>query len=731
MMGYPEQPVLRPAEAPFTSPAPQAVSEEPPSSYEARPLPLIGRLPQRVQVRSLLILLAVGLVMTIVFLWMSTQNATMIATQTEIAGDALMHSQRIGKATPNAIQGNTEAFKQLADSRKELKQDLDLLANGGMYKGVSIPAAGLQIGRTVAAVQKVWSNTDKAAAVILAREKELADFGKTLRKLNGISPLLLDLSEQVATIKFESGATPREVSASSQLVMLTQRLARSANEFLTAEGVNPETAFLLGKDTNTFRDIVSGFLNGSELLRLSATKNPVEREKLVALEHAFAEYQGDVTVVLSNMKNFVSAKQSEQLIFSENELLKQRLSALQNIYRNDLDTESVPFWLMLGSAFLSLLAVAGISWVQLQDGHRRAHEADMRRLKAEGQRLQAIKQELDASNVNDQNQAAILRLMNELQEVADGDLTIQATVSEDITGAIADSVNYTVEELRGLVGRVTATAKKVTTASDQAQTISTELLEASQSQSRDIKETTRAVLEMAVQITDVSKSASASVDVARQSVSAAEEGSKAVENAITGMNEIREQIQETSKRIKRLGESSQEIGEITELISDITEQTNVLALNAAIQAASAGEAGRGFSVVAEEVQRLAERSGAATKQIGALVRTIQTDTHDAVVAMEKSTQGVVEGAKLSDAAGAALSEIRRVSNRLAELIQNFSLATEQQAQSANGVASSIQNILIVTEKTREGTSQTAVSIRELSKLAEDLSSSVSRFRVTS
>jgi len=323
-----------------------------------------------------------------------------------------------------------------------------------------------------------------------------------------------------------------------------------------------------------------------------------------------------------------------------------------------------------------------------------------------------------------------LRLMNELQEVADGDLTIQATVSEDITGAIADSVNYTVEELRGLVGRVTNTAEQVTSASNQAESVSLALLNASQQQAREIKDAGESMITMANDITEVSKSANESADVARNSVAAAEQGANAVQNAIKGMDEIREQIQETSKRIKRLGESSQEIGEITELISDITEQTNVLALNAAIQAASAGEAGRGFSVVAEEVQRLAERSAEATKQIGALVKTIQTDTHDAVSAMEKSTQGVVEGAKLSDAAGAALSEIRRISNQLADLIQGISHSTQQQATSANGVAQNIQHILTITEQTQDGTQQTAHSIRELSGLAQELKNSVSRFRVT-
>jgi twitching motility protein PilJ len=692
-------------------------------------LPLIAHLPLERQVRVLLLILGASLAAGAAFVWVNSNHSMLASTQTQIAGDALMHSQRIGKAAPNAIQGNLEAFKQLDESRRDFNRDLTVLLKGGEYQGREIAPPSGDMEKILVDTRKVWDNSDKAAETILKLKKELTGFGATLQKLNSLSPLLLELTEQIATLKTQGGATPREISAAGQLVMLTQRLGRSANEFLTSEGVNPETAFLLGKDTNTFRDIIDGFLNGSDVLRLSATKDPDIREKLQELQNAFSEYQQSVASILGNLQNFIAAKQSEQLIFAENETLKQRITTLQKAYRQEEDSQHWSSWMMIASAMLALLAATGIALVLLQDTRNRAREAEQQRQEAEEQRLEALAKEEEAKRANDQNQAAILRLMNELQEVADGDLTVQATVSEDITGAIADSVNYTVEELRGLVGRVTKTAEAVTSASNQAQSISDGLLAASQQQSREIQETGQAVLEMAVQITDVSRSANESAEVARQSVTAAEEGAKAVEDAIRGMNEIREHIQETSKRIKRLGESSQEIGEITELISDITEQTNVLALNAAIQAASAGEAGRGFSVVAEEVQRLAERSGEATKQIGALVRTIQTDTHDAVAAMEKSTQGVVEGAKLSDAAGAALAEIRRVSNRLADLIQGISSATEQQATSANGVAKNIQNILTVTEQTQEGTQQTAESIRELAKLAEELKNSVSRFRI--
>ena len=317
---------------------------------------------------------------------------------------------------------------------------------------------------------------------------------------------------------------------------------------------------------------------------------------------------------------------------------------------------------------LAVLCAVGLAWQQRQMVRQHQLQADKARAEALAQEKKALAQEKDAKRVNDATQAAILRLMNELQLVAEGDLTQQATVTEDITGAIADSVNYTVEELRTLVGQVQAAAQRVGDTTAQVENTSIELLAASTEQLREIRETGQSVLDMSNRITQVSSQAQGSADAAHKALQAAESGAKAVQDAIGGMNTIREQIQETAKRIKRLGESSQEIGEITELISDITEQTNVLALNAAIQAASAGEAGRGFSVVAEEVQRLAERSADATRQIAVLVRAIQADTQDAVLAMERSTHEVVAGARLSDNAGAALADIDHLSRQVAELI---------------------------------------------------------------
>lgn len=332
---------------------------------------------------------------------------------------------------------------------------------------------------------------------------------------------------------------------------------------------------------------------------------------------------------------------------------------------------------------------------------------------------------------NRHNQDAILQLLDEMGDLADGDLTVSATVTEDITGAIADSINYTIDALRDLVENINSTTVHVASAAQETQATAIHLTDASEHQAQQITEVSTAITDMAGSIEQVSQNASQSSEVAKQSVDLASEGNNAVKDAITGMDTIREHIQETSKRIKRLGESSQEIGDIVELINDIAEQTNILSLNAAIQATMAGEAGRGFAVVADEVQRLAERSGNATKQIDALVRTIQSDTNEAISSMEKSTAGVVSGAKLTQDAGAALVQIETVSHQLANLIDNISDAAKQQAQAAVSTSNSMNVIQEITMQTSTGTNESAASIGRLLDLTNDLRKSVSGFTLPS
>ena len=685
---------------------------------EAFAVPLLGTRSAAAHQRVLSILLALSLIALAAMVYWTVSQTDRGAQQVGAIGQSLMQSQRLAKSVSQALIGSPEAFPELKESSTALASNVRGLQSGS----ATVPALGEAYSAEVGKIVPLMERAEKNAATVLGEQKTLTEVGTALRSVSRQSSDLLEVAETISSLKLQQNAPPAEISAAGQLVMLTQRIGKSASEFLTMEGVSSEAVFLLRKDLNSFKEIGEGLLDGSQELRLAPTRDEQTRERLTALLKMYEETRAQAGGILGNLQGLVSAREAQTAIVAESEPLRKELEGLQDKLSSVSGLGLTGLLLLLIPAALALLAALGLAYVQLRDSRQR-------QMLAEQQRHSAELQQQEGKRVNDANQAAILRLMNELQTVAEGDLTQEATVTEDITGAIADSVNYTVEELRSLVGNVQSTATRVAQTTSKVETTSTELLATSTEQLREIRETGQSVLDMAARINDVSAQAQESASVARQSLQAAESGLTAVQNAIGGMNSIRDQIQETSKRIKRLGESSQEIGEITELIADITEQTNVLALNAAIQAASAGEAGRGFSVVAEEVQRLAERSGDATRQIAALVKAIQTDTQDAVAAMERSTQGVVEGARLSDNAGTALSEIDSVSRRLADLIEQISSAASKEADQANEVASNIQHIFAVTEQTGESTRSTANQVRDLARMADELRQSVARFKI--
>lgn len=683
-------------------------------------LPIFGTGSVNSHQRKLLVILAIsGMALVGSFGWVLRENDR-AAQQVAATGQALMQAQRVAKSGTQALLGVPHAFIELKDSVQVFASNARGLAQGDAALNLVPVKESYQAD--VQAMLKQAETTEKNAKAVLKQEDVLIKVAQALRNVNQQSSALLDLSETVGSLLMQDKIIREEIEAITQMGMLTQRIGKSANEFQSIEGVNPEAVFLLGKDLNTFQEIVKGLLTGNEELGLPGTANPQARQQLTTLLAQYEATRTDAETILSNLQGLVSAREAQSAVVGDSEPLREKLEALQQRLSADAGVGLVQLAVLGGLALIVLLSGIGIARVALLDSRQRQQQAEQ-------QQREARLQEQEAKRINDANQAAILRLMNELQNLADGDLTQEATVTEDITGAIADSVNYTVEELRLLVGSVQKTASQVVDTTTQVDNTSAQLLAISTEQLREIRGTGQAILDMAQRITEVSAQAQSSAEVANQSLLSAEQGQKAVQDTIGGMNAIRDQMQETSKRIKRLGESSQEIGEITELISDITEQTNVLALNAAIQAASAGEAGRGFSVVAEEVQRLAERSGEATRQIATLVRTIQTDTQDTVAAMERATLGVVEGARLSDSAGAALAEIHSVSRRLAQLIDEISKTTQHEASLANEVADDIQHIFVVTEQTGEGTRSTAEQVRELARMAQELRQSVTRFRI--
>lgn len=588
-------------------------------------------------------------------------------TRASLGHQINIEAYQLGRAVPLALGGQTNAFTDMRAVYDDFESILNIIAKGGEYKGVRLSPSSGDITAAANAVLQEWAKVE-------AR----------------ISAMLVQQGAFTALATFVAEGTQAKMWNSP----IGERMVRIASQLASAQTMDKATTTALVKDLRMQLEFVvskgeSGDLGTSAVALLAAL--PAEAE-------ALATARDNGIALLTRLQPLSNSTDALLSAFGSLEEQGAMYTALFAIF---------------GSLVLTSLVV--VVKIFNEEAAERNAESETLRMQAETER--------------NASQDAILRLMNEMGDLADGDLTIRATVTEDITGAIADSVNYTIEELSVLVKRINDAATRVAAASETAQKTTDELLSATETQSQEIRTANTSVLSMAESMTNVSANASESARVALVSLAAAQKGSAAVSNSIKGMNEIRQQIQETSKRIKRLGESSQEIGEIVELISDITEQTNVLALNAAIQAASAGEAGRGFTVVAEEVQRLAERSAEATKQIAAIVKTIQTDTHDAVSAMENSTQNVVEGAQLSDAAGQALEEISKVSQNLADLIESISGDTEKQASVATEVAKLMQNILHITEQTTTGTRQTAVSIGELAELASELKGSVAGFKV--
>lgn len=644
-------------------------------------LPLIGKLPitQRLVVLGTLAILCS--VVAGVFVYLNNREAAYLAGYASESGKLRMLSQRLAKQVQLSLPGNPKAFDELTRSRQEYSRIIEKLDKGDS----TLPATS---GAARDVLNRLMVGAAKMAQDVKAVEDSRADFvasGDAIKVIDNAAEDFRKLTQRLI-----EGYSGEQKAAATRFALGVERIARDAGR-MTVDDVSAEQLARLGTYAAAAK---------SDLAALPATDADVQ-----AAAKLLEAYHASVGVLVAQVPKLAKAKVAARAVQAASDVLLKEAQALVDAYPTTalISTIVAP----VAASFVLLLLLL-ISKEYIGELHRRAELVEFS---------------------NSRNQSAILRLMNELGDLADGDLTVRATVSEDITGAIADSLNYTTEEFRKLVARIKAAAEQMGRATKDAESISGGLLDAAQTQAREIQGAGEAVQLMAQSIKEVDSSAARSADVARLTLAATEQGARAVRNAISGMNDIREQIQETSKRIKRLGESSQEIGEIVDLISDITEQTNVLALNAAIQAASAGEAGRGFSVVAEEVQRLAERSAEATKQIGALVKTIQGDTHDAVAAMEKSTLGVVEGAKLSDEAGQSLREIERVSNELATLINSISTSTQVQADMASEVANVMQDILKITVQTTEGTRLTANSIAQLTSLASDLRGSVAGFKL--
>jgi len=620
------------------------------------------------------------------------------------AGELRVLSQRIAKNATEAAAGKARAFRLLSEARNDFEQRWDYLKKGDAATG--LPAAPAAVRNEMDAVLRDWEGLRKNTDTILASEQTVLSLHQVAATLAETVPQLQVEYEKVVEILLQSGAPANQVAVAQRQSLLAERILGSVNTVLAGDETSVQAADAFGRDASRFGQVLEGMLGGNPSLQITRVQDPDARARLADIAELFQFVAGSVDEILETSPELFRVREAAGNIFNQSQTLLDEASRLANGFENlaggrTLDT--------VGGYVLGLLALASIiliGLVMVRETHRQLRET---------------------AQMNERNQQAIMRLLDEIEDLADGDLTVMVSVTEDFTGAIADSINYSIDQLRDLVATINLSAEEVASAVQDTQATAHQLAKASEHQAEQITEASLAVGDMAESIDRVSTHAYESAKVAERSVAIANKGNEVVHNTIHGMDNIREQIQDTAKRIKRLGESSQEIGDIVSLIDDIADQTNILALNAAIQASLAGEAGRGFAVVADEVQRLAERSSSATRQIEALVRTIQTDTNEAVISMEQTTAEVVRGARLAQDAGVALEEIEGVSQTLAELIHSISDAAQLQTSSAGQISHTMAIIQQITSQTSAGSSATAESIGNLARMASEMRRSVSGF----
>ncbi|MDH5632286.1 MAG: methyl-accepting chemotaxis protein [Gammaproteobacteria bacterium] len=631
----------------------------------------------------------------------TTTDAARDTTYIEKSSQLLMLSQRVAKDAREAVQGQEISFKTLKESRDTFDRILGALQNGDASTGLA--ASPETIRPVLNDLVNQWTERKNGVRnqvnQILTQEKTLFALRDHVLAINQLAPLLLSIADETVEVGSRAGMKQNDLYLASRQGMLSQRIAKDVNLFAQGGNEAAVAAAQFGKDAKLFKDTDS---------RLRKVAPAAVKSKLNEANEVFSEMNTHVEGILSNAAELFVSQRASKLVVDKSDVLLEKVRALVDSYAGLGEERAGSQIILYALAIVLLVCIVAIGWRFVQD------EKDRAELSAEQSRT---------------TQDAILKLLDEMGNLADGDLTVEPEVTEQITGAIADSINFAVKEMRNLVMRIKTAAQQVALASESSRQTATELTEAALRQAAQITETSDRMNVMARSMEDMSQSAEKSAEVAQGSVQTAKRGAEAVQDTITGMDQMREQIQETAKRIKRLGESSQQIGEIVELINDISEQTNILSLNAAIQAAMAGEAGRGFAVVADEVQRLAERSGEATKQIADLVKTIQADTNEAVASMEEATNGVVATTRLADAAGQALGEIESVSEQLSDLIVGIARDALEQSESAGVVSENMAKIQETTNLTSSGTRQTAEAIGKLSDLARELQESVAGFRL--